>query len=373
VIRLVGADGTVVRTNSPLELPVDQLDLQLAGTLAGTRFRTVEIDGVPYRLHTVSVASGALQVARPLTGTYEVLQDLRRRTIWQVVLISVAAALTGVLIARSVSRPLVKLTRAAEQVGATGQLDVAVEGAGRDEVGRLTTAFHQMLTALARSRTEQQRLVQNAGHELRTPLTSLRTNLDVLRRHPGLDAETQSRLLDDLGRDTDELVSLVNEVIEVASGERDESPPRPVELATVVRRAAQRLERRTGRNVVLDLDGSWVHARPEALDRAVSNLLDNAAKFDTTGGPIDVRVSGGRVEVSDRGPGIPASDLPHVFERFHRSVEARSLPGSGLGLAIVRDVVERDGGEVFVANRDGGGACVGFRLPTVPAPVDDLT
>ena len=103
----------------------------------------------------------------------------------------------------------------------------------------------------------------------------------------------------------------------------------------------------------------------------MSNLLDNAAKFDAPepgqarAPPIEVEVAAGRVEVRDRGPGITDDDLDHVFDRFHRAVGARSRPGSGLGLAIVRDIVESHGGSVSAANRPGGGAVVGFTLPLV--------
>ena len=94
--------------------------------------------------------------------------------------------------------------------------------------------------------------------------------------------------------------------------------------------------------------------------------MENAAKFSPADTPIDVVVDGGCVIVSDRGPGIDPADLPHVFDRFYRATAARSLPGSGLGLAIVRDVVEAHGGQVMAANRPGGGAQLGFRLPLVP-------
>ena len=112
-----------------------------------------------------------------------------------------------------------------------------------------------------------------------------------------------------------------------------------------------------------------VVAPPAGLDRAITNLVDNACKFDTSGGSIEVTVNGGTVRVLDRGPGIPADDLPVVFERFHRAEAARTLPGSGLGLAIVREVVERHGGRVFAANRIDGGADVGFALPLADPPV----
>ena len=105
--------------------------------------------------------------------------------------------------------------------------------------------------------------------------------------------------------------------------------------------------------------------RPAALERAVTNLLDNAAKFDASGGPIRVDVAAGIVAVCDGGPGIPEADLPMVFDRFYRSADARSRPGSGLGLAIVRDVAEAHGGTVFATRREGGGARVGFSVPVM--------
>jgi two-component system, OmpR family, sensor histidine kinase MprB len=91
--------------------------------------------------------------------------------------------------------------------------------------------------------------------------------------------------------------------------------------------------------------------------------VENALKFDETGGPVEVECAGGRVEVRDRGPGFSDEDLPHVFDRFFRATAARSRPGSGLGLAIVSDVVENHGGRVYAGNRPGGGAFVGFQLP----------
>ena len=99
------------------------------------------------------------------------------------------------------------------------------------------------------------------------------------------------------------------------------------------------------------------------FERAVSNLIDNALKFDTSGGEISVDISRGSVVVSDRGPGIPLDEQSKVFERFHRAVNARTMPGSGLGLSIVADVAEGHGGRVFARDRVGGGSEVGFTLP----------
>jgi two-component system sensor histidine kinase MprB len=129
-----------------------------------------------------------------------------------------------------------------------------------------------------------------------------------------------------------------------------------------VNESAARYERRTSRQIVVIGGSTPVVAERAAVQRAVSCLLDNASKFDTSGSPIEVTVGDGGVAVADRGTGIPPAELPLVFERFHRAEEARTLPGSGLGLSIVREVARRHGGDAFARNRDGGGAVVGFTL-----------
>jgi two-component system sensor histidine kinase MprB len=221
-----------------------------------------------------------------------------------------------------------------------------------------------MLGALQRSRGEQQRLVQDAGHELRTPLTSLRTNLAVLRRHPDMAAEMQERILEDLDGEVGELTDLVNELVAVASGELADQPPQDLVLADVARRVAERVGRRRSRAVVVEvLDTATVFAPLAGIERAITNLVENAVKFDQSEGEIRVVVDGGAINVIDNGPGIPQEDLSLVFDRFHRATASRALPGSGLGLAIVREIVERHGGTVNATNLAGGGASVGFALP----------
>ena len=329
-------------------------------------YDTVDVDGADYRIVSGNWSSGSvLQVARPLAENARVLHDLRNRTILLVGLVTVTAAALGWLIARTVSGPLVRLTRAATDVQRSGHLDVEVPVGGHDEVGRLGDAFNGMLGVLAASRDDQRRLVEDAGHELRTPLTSVRTNLAVLRRHPDLDPETRAKVLDDLHAETEELVGLVEEVVALARGLTDESAPEAVELGVLATAVAARARRRHGRAITVVDDGSVVMGPPPALERAVSNLVDNAAKFDASSGSIDIEIADGRLVVMDRGPGIAATDVARVFDRFYRAEDARSRPGSGLGLSIVREVVERAGGSVEASARSGGGAVVGFRLPIV--------
>ena len=369
VVQVVADDGTVVYGRRGVRLPVEAGELAIASASADEPMdplmRTVEIDGERYRLLTASVPAGAVQVARSLEETDRLVGAILRRTLLAVVGVSAVAALVGWLIARQVTARLIRLTAVAEEVATTGRLDVSVPVAGEDETGRLGQAFDAMLGALARSRDDQQRLVQDAGHELRTPLTSLRTNISVLRRYDQLAPEVRGQVLDDVEGEARELTALVNELVELATDRRSDEPPEELALADLVDRAVDRLHRRTGRAAEVAVDATRVVGGPGALERAIGNLLENAAKFSPPGSPISVVVDHGEVRVDDRGPGIPPDDLGRVFDRFYRAVDARGHPGSGLGLAIVRDIVERHGGTVFARNRVDGGASVGFTLPAV--------
>jgi len=379
-VRVLDADGTVVASSFEDDVPLTDDAVAVVGQSLEHGEATTAVGDERYRVHTFGLANGAVQIARPLDEVDSVLEDLRQRTIFLVVAVSVAAAALGWLIAGTVAAPLIRLTRAAEDVGSSGRLDVEVPGVGNDEVGRLGKAFREMLGALGRSRAEQQRLVQDAGHELRTPLTSLKTNLSVLRRHPDMDQEMRQGVLDDLDTEVTELTELVNELVAVASGELDDQPPEQVDLAALAAEVAERVGRRRSREVVVrvvpDVRPVTVLAPPSALERAITNLVDNACKFDQSGSPIEVAIAAGTLTVLDRGPGIPAGEQERVFDRFHRAEAARSMPGSGLGLSIVRDVVQRAGGSVFARDRDGGGAAIGFELPpgsitpTTEAPTD---
>jgi two-component system sensor histidine kinase MprB len=323
-----------------------------------SRPRTEEVNGSSYRVVTVALpGGGAGRVARPRGGTHPTLAALVG-----VAVIALAAA-AGWLVARRAAGPVQRLTTAAESVASTGALEMDLPSGGRDEVGRLTRAFRSMLDALRRSRDQQQRLVQDAGHELRTPLTSLRANIDTLRRHPELRGEPRQRLLDDLHSELEELSSLVNELVALAADRYDNEPEQVVALPALAEQAARRTERRSGHPVSVDAEPASTRARPGELLRAISNLLDNAAKFSPTGTPIEVTVRPGRVEVRDHGPGLAPEDLPYVFDRFYRAVAVRSLPGSGLGLSIVRDAAQAAGGEVTAANAPDGGAVFTLRLP----------
>jgi len=369
VVQAVLEDGSIIRSNFPHQMKPSRNDLELIGRPGATDFRSVRLGRAEYRIRSIGFEDGIVQIGRPLTETNAVLESLRLRTLLLVSGVTVLAGILGALIAGRVTRPLRSLTDAASEIESTGRLELSENESvsRRDEVGRLSTAFHRMISALARSRADQRRLVEDAGHELRTPVTSIRTGLDTLSRYPDLPADERAEIVESMRAEAAELTSLVNEVVQVASGEVDESEPEQVRVGDVVGIAAERAQRRSGREVLVQSDDSVVMIRRGQLERAVSNLLENAAKFDDSANPIEVVVSDGRISVLDRGPGIPVGDRQLVFERFHRSATARTLPGSGLGLSMVATTARQKGGDVFVEDRDGGGAIVGLSLPVVPA------
>ena len=360
-VQRLAPDGEVVETGD-VALPVDEVDREIASTAGVAATRTVRIDGASYRVETLSLPrGGAVQIARDLSETQRVLASLRRRFAVVGAAVVVVAVVAGWLVAAGVTRSLRRLTGAAEEVAATGRLDVGVPGEGHDEVARLAGAFNEMLAALARSRAEQQRLVEDAGHELRTPLTSLRMNATLLQRLGELSPDDRERLVEDLQTEVEELVTMTDELVALAVEGIATEPREELALDDVVERVAAHARRRTGRTIEVRATGASVRGRPLELERAVSNLVDNACKFSYDG-PIEVVVQDTRVEVRDHGPGIPTEVLPHVFDRFYRAPEARGRPGSGLGLAIVRETVAANGGRVFAHNHPDGGAVVGFEL-----------
>ncbi|MFE2421836.1 ATP-binding protein [Streptomyces hokutonensis] len=379
-VQVLGPAGAVLDSGSPA-LPVTGDDRAVAGEkVAG---KTVEHKDVAvaedvYRIATVSLGrgQGAVQVAQEFSDTEDLLRALQQRTFVLMAAVVVLAGLCGWWLARRITRRLIILTAAAEDVARTRRLGVQVPVTGYDEVGRLGRAFDRMLGRLAQSEEDQRRLVQDAGHELRTPLTSLRTNISLLRRMDELPPGTREELVADLSQEARELTDLVNELVDLAAGQSDTEPPQQVDLADIAEDVAVLARRRTGRDITVRASGdTTTDGRPGMLQRAISNLVENAAKFDRAGQtPIEIAVSGParpgtvRVEVLDRGPGVSETDLFRIFDRFYRAADARSLPGSGLGLSIVREVALAHAGAPFALRREGGGAVIGFTVGGVVEP-----
>jgi two-component system sensor histidine kinase MprB len=368
-IQIVRADGEMFRTFEEVEpLPVPQRAIETAKTGEGTFFVDSKIGDADVRVYTTPVQdftgrSYALQIAQSLADVNSTLDTV---TIFLVIIalggIAIAVAL-GLLVSRAALAPVSRLTDATERVASTQDLSERIDTGGRDELSRLAASFNTMLGALEESTLAQRQLVADASHELRTPLTSLRTNIEVLASDRELPPGERERLLSDVVEQLGEMTNLISELIELARGEEPPKELEDVRLDLVATEAVERTRRnRPGVSFKTDFEESLVHGVPATLDRAVGNLLDNAAKWSPPGGEVEIAVRGGEVTVRDHGPGIDEEDLPYVFDRFYRARSARGLPGSGLGLAIVKQVAEAHGGTVVAERPDDGGTLMRFRL-----------
>lgn len=317
-----------------------------------------------FRVITLSLQRGFLQIAVDITRDIRSIRTLVRRLVPIGVTGTLAAALIGWFLADRATRPIIALSSAAEEIARTERLEADFDTSAPGEVGTLSRSFVSMVAALSKSRTQQQRLVSDASHELRTPLTALQTNLETLdRSFDRLSGDQRNELIKAAVAEVHELADLSAELVALATDVRhSEEPLEDVDLCELATEVSDRFSRREGREIeVRCLDGASVGARRSQLDRALANLLANAVKWSPTS-PVRTVVVGRCITVEDSGPGIPEVSLPHVFERFYRADAARTLPGSGLGLAIVEHIVEAHGGRVFARNRPEGGAAVGFEL-----------
>jgi two-component system sensor histidine kinase MprB len=367
----VRQDGAVFSVpGQTLTIPVTKQVLQVASGERETYYENAEVGDNHVRVITFPYQPGfAVQIARPLDETDRALARIR----WLLILIATGGTLIagglGLIVSRAALTPVRRLTETTETVTKTGDLSERIEVEGNDELSRLAASFNTMLAALEESSRARSQLVADASHELRTPLTSLRTNIEVLASERELPAGERERLLSDVVEQLGEMTTLISELMELARGAEHLSEPEDVRLDLVAAEAVERTKRnRPGVEFKTDLEESLVYGVPETLDRALGNLLDNAAKWSPPEGEVEVGVHGGEVTVRDHGPGIDEEDLPYVFDRFYRASSARGLPGSGLGLAIVRQVAQAHGGTVVAERAVGGGTLMRFKLNGAAEP-----
>ncbi|GAA2121911.1 ATP-binding protein [Kitasatospora saccharophila] len=372
--QFVTADGTVcfpLGATKAVEVKSSDLPSGASGHQAATYREGSYLNGdsalVRRTATSVQSESGERQpatllTALPTNGVQDSLKSLALLMAGVAGLGVIGAGITGRIVARSALKPVDQLTDMVEHIARTEEVGTTIPVNGKDEIARLSTSFNSMSTALANSRERQTRLIADAGHELRTPLTSLRTNVDLLIRSDAqgraLPPETRARMLGNMKAQMQELTLLIGDLLQLS---RPDTPAPEAVRAVVpfhetVGRALER-GRLRGPSLVFDTDVRpwYVHGDPAALERAVINLLDNAVKYSPPAGTIDVRLQGGRLTVRDHGPGIPAEELPYVFDRFWRSPSSRQLPGSGLGLSIVAQTVQDTGGQVSLGPAPDGG------------------
>lgn len=380
-VQVVLADGTVLPRLGDMTLPVSSRATAVAAGAAGPYLADVHVDGSHLRELTFQIPGAfngqpvAVQLARPLSSVDNVLRKLRL-LLAVLALGSIGLAiLLGRLAAGRVLAPLAEVADTAQHISETEDLTLRIRVRTDDEVGQLARRFNAMLERLEASRAAldesvraQRQLVADASHELRTPITSLRTNIELLLAHERLPQAERRRMLADVVEQTEDLSTLVSELIELARGEAPVEPIDGVRLDAVAADAIERARRNfPGLELVARLEPTMLEGDPDRLARAINNLLDNAARHSPPGGTVEVDVDEQGVRVRDHGPGVAEEDLPHIFDRFYRGSDDRGRQGSGLGLAIVRQVAEQHHGSVIAANAPDGGAVFTLRLPASAA------
>ncbi|MGP9019529.1 sensor histidine kinase [Streptomyces sp. BR1] len=387
--QVVFPDGTVCSNPRSAHLPVRQADIAVAtGPREDALHTTTDGAGVERRVYTRAAhisglgAQGrvAVSIAVPMSDVTTPLNKLAIVLLLVSGIGVIGAGAAGLWVARAGLRPVDQLTDTVEHVARTEDLTVRIPAEGEDEIARLSRSFNAMTAALASSRDRQAQLIADAGHELRTPLTSLRTNIELLARSDEtgrvIPPADRKALMVSVKAQMSELASLIGDLQELSRPDAvREGPLEVVGFHDITRIALDRARLRGPElTITAELAPWYVRAEPAKLERAVVNVLDNAVKFSPPGGTITVVLDRGVLSVRDQGPGIPADELPHVFERFWRSQSARSLPGSGLGLSIVARTVEHAGGTIALGPApDGPGTVATIRLPGAPTPPPEYT
>ena len=377
-LRAGNVSVAAIRTDGETFYVPDERDHLVLGTkeLAVARLQSgysarngVTSGGDAYRIVAVPITdlgNYALVLGRPLQPTNDILSSL-----WLVLIIFgvagvIIAAVVGAYVARSSLRPVRELSAAVEHVSVTKELTPITINAPAGDIAVLAESFNQMLQSLASSRERQARLIADAGHELRTPLTSLRTNIELL----AADAESgmlkqkdRIAILADVKAQLVEFTELIGDLVQLA---RDEtaSTPEALDFRNVVNAALDRVRRRAhGLIFDVELNPFYVVGDSDTLERAITNLLDNAVKWSPPNGTIRVQLEGDRLRVADQGPGISEADMPFIFDRFYRGDTARQTSGTGLGLSIVAQTVAQHGGWVTAGRSAQGGAEFTIQLP----------
>jgi len=321
------------------------------------------------RRHVIAV----LQIASDM----RVFDEIRANLLDVITIIWIVAVLfSGVIVWLTLGqslKPLEAITKTAEQINRADDLSrrIPYYGPANNEIGNLVGSFNQTLERLETLFTSQQRLLADVSHELRTPLTVIKGNADLMRRMKSLDMESLTSIDQEAGR----LSRLVGGLLLLAQAESGKLAlaMHRVELDLLLTEVFQEMIVLAGNRVRVhlnEIDQVYVNGDRDRLKQVLINLVANAIQYTPQGGDIflslDTIKGQARIICRDTGPGIPAEDLPHIFERFYRAEKSRTrgkTTSFGLGLSIANWIVERHGGRIEVNSREGVGTTFAIWLP----------
>ena len=370
--RLMTSSPSLAQINESLD--PDNLNISRP-VFHETRFRGVHLRVLNAPLIIDGRSIGTLQAASSLDvvdAAREVL--LYIMGIATVVAVLLAAFGSWLAVGRALI-PLDAITETVEQINRADDLArrVPYDGPEADEIGSMIEAFNQTLERLETLFTSQQRFLADVSHELRTPLTVIKGNVDLMRRMKSLDEESLTSIDQEAGR----LTRLVGGLLLLAQAESGSVSLniKPVELDTLLLEVFQEMKVLAGEKIKLhltEIDQIQVNGDRDRLKQVLLNLVGNAIQYTPQGGDVflslGIVAEQARLIIRDTGPGIPAEDLPHIFERFYRAEKSRTrgkTTGFGLGLSIAHWIIEKHGGRIEVDSKEIQGTTFCIWLPLI--------
>lgn len=341
-------------------------------------YRDTDADGLHIRVLSIPLQRrGHVIAILQLASSLDVV-DAARKSLTDVLSIIwvVAVLFSGIVVWFTLGqtlKPLGAITETVEQINRADDLSrrIPYQGPEDDEIGNLVGSFNQTLERLEALFTSQQRLLADVSHELRTPLTVIKGNADLMRRMKSLDEESLTSIDQEAGR----LTRLVGGLLLLAQAESGKLTlnMKRVELDLLLTEVFQEMSILAGSKVHVrlnEIDQAYVNGDRDRLKQVFINLVANAIQYTPQGGEVFLSLEKigeqARVIVRDTGPGIPAEDLPHIFERFYRAEKSRTRresTGFGLGLSIANWIVERHGGRIEVNSQERKGTTFAIWLP----------
>jgi signal transduction histidine kinase len=368
-VQVWGLDGKIVSTSPSIGIltkPLDPIGIKTHSPI----YRDSRLDGAHLRVLSAPLILGERMIGTLQVGaSLGVVDATQGNLISMMVIVAVIGVLTAgigswVILGRALS-PLEDITETVDQINRADDLSRRIphQEGNEDEIGELVVSFNQTLERLESLFTSQQRFLADVSHELRTPLTVIKGNVDLMRHIKEADEESLSSIDQEAGR----LTRLVGGLLMLAQAESGKLALNmgPVELDLLLTEVFTEMCVLAGNKVHVhlnDIDQVIVNGDRDRLKQVLLNLVSNAIQYTPQGGDVFLSMSKigeqARIIIRDTGPGIPAEDLPHIFDRFYRAEKSRTRStssGFGLGLSIAHWIVEHHGGQIKVESKEGKG------------------
>ncbi len=376
-IQVWDRDGRLIASSFEADGAPQALDTQ--GLAANEKvFRSLEYRDYPLRVLSVPLSvggrsAGTMQVASGLAVIEAVREDLLYILVMGVIFAVLFAGLGSWLVIEHSLAPLDVVVQTAEQINRADDLSrrIPYKNLPNDEVGDLVLTFNQTLERLESIFTSQQRFLADVSHELRTPLTVIKGNVALMRRMNTLDEE----ILASIDQESNRLTRLVGDLLLLAQAETGKLPLQQncLELDSLIFEVLQEMHVFAAGKVnlkLIEIDQILILGDRDRLKQVLINLISNAIQYTPAGGDVSLSLAKvnkkAHITLSDTGPGIPAEDLPHIFERFYRTEKSRTrskASGFGLGLSIAYWIVHNHNGKIDVESKEGEGTTFKILLP----------